>query len=139
MLTSWSRYLAELVQLGNAAYDGDSTMCGADGFISSWHGKHVNVLELPGSFESMLMHFGWKPSAASAGLHPGFGAQFHLFSYSDKRDYTTVVKYFFFFLNPERNVGVKITCFFGFLSSFSLMFTLIEGVSNSSFISLQIR
>lgn len=33
------------------------------GFISSWHGVHVNVVELPSSFESTLMHFGCEPSA----------------------------------------------------------------------------
>lgn len=33
------------------------------GFISSWRRRPVNVLELPASFESALIHFGCKPSA----------------------------------------------------------------------------
>lgn len=37
-------------------------MTEAGGFISSWHREHVNVSELPGAFESMLIHIGCEPA-----------------------------------------------------------------------------
>lgn len=38
-------------------------MSKAGGFICFWHRKPVNVVELPGSFEFTLIHFGCKPNA----------------------------------------------------------------------------
>lgn len=52
------------------------------GFISSWRREPVNVLELPASFESALIHFGCKPSATVPLVfsQASEGEQLYLFS-----------------------------------------------------------
>lgn len=109
VLTSRSWYLTEPVELGFTL----QCMTEAGGFISSWRREPVNVLELPASFESVLIHFGCKPSATVLLVFSQAWEEnsciFSAVLPNNSPRYNNISSEGFFEIIPQRNAGIKKT------------------------------